>query len=405
MAVATDAARDPGAWRLSAARDARLPGATTIFDDAASARDVGPGRPRLHLRASTARRPPGARGPGVRAGARLARSSCPGPVRSRSSISPCSRPATTSCCPKHLRPNRSLRTCSAAVGIEVSYYPPLAGPEIEEHFRPNTRLVWCESPGSNTMEVQDVPAIVEAAHARGAGGARQHVGGRRVFRCLRARGRHLGPGPDEVHRRARRPAPRFGHLREPLYRRVGETLFVLGMAVRPTNARWHCGVPDAGGAARRDRTLGAGYRRGSRRGRDRARPSSRPADVSRSRVVAPRFHRLERCVLGRLRGAFSRSDVFRFVDALRLFRIGYSWGGVTSLVMPWPDPATARMLAMGSSCAAVHRAGGSGRSRADLEAALRELVGVRSRGSVVSVDPAHVEHDPDDQEQEDDESP
>jgi cystathionine beta-lyase len=35
---------------------------------------------------------------------------------------------------------------------------------------------------------------------------------------------------------------------------------------------------------------------------------------------------------------FSRDDVFRLVDALQLFKIGYSWGGVTSLVMPWPVP-------------------------------------------------------------------
>ena len=35
-------------------------------------------------------------------------------------------------------------------------------------IRPNTRLVWCESPGSITMEVQDVPAIAAAAHEAGA---------------------------------------------------------------------------------------------------------------------------------------------------------------------------------------------------------------------------------------------
>ena len=53
-------------------------------------------------------------------------------------------------------------------GVEVSYYPPLAGAEIGSAMRDNTRLVWCESPGSVTMEVQDVPAIAEAAHQRGA---------------------------------------------------------------------------------------------------------------------------------------------------------------------------------------------------------------------------------------------
>ena len=53
-------------------------------------------------------------------------------------------------------------------GIEVTYYPPLAGADVAALLRPNTRLVWCESPGSVTMEVQDVPAIAEAAHRRGA---------------------------------------------------------------------------------------------------------------------------------------------------------------------------------------------------------------------------------------------
>src|SRR5205085_3248775 len=36
-----------------------------------------------------------------------------------------------------------------------------------QRFRANTRLIWCESPGSVTMEVQDVPGIVSVAHAAG----------------------------------------------------------------------------------------------------------------------------------------------------------------------------------------------------------------------------------------------
>ncbi|MGZ7100125.1 MAG: aminotransferase class V-fold PLP-dependent enzyme, partial [Candidatus Angelobacter sp.] len=53
-------------------------------------------------------------------------------------------------------------------GVEVSYYPPGAGAGIRSEFKPNTRLVWCESPGSITMEVQDIPAIAQAAHEQGA---------------------------------------------------------------------------------------------------------------------------------------------------------------------------------------------------------------------------------------------
>jgi cystathionine beta-lyase len=51
-------------------------------------------------------------------------------------------------------------------GIETSYYRP--GADIATLFRPNTRAVFCESPGSLTFEVQDIPAIAQVAHARGA---------------------------------------------------------------------------------------------------------------------------------------------------------------------------------------------------------------------------------------------
>jgi len=53
-------------------------------------------------------------------------------------------------------------------GVETTYYDPLIGAGIEALFRPNTRAVFCESPGSLTFEVQDVPAIARVAHAMGA---------------------------------------------------------------------------------------------------------------------------------------------------------------------------------------------------------------------------------------------
>ena len=54
------------------------------------------------------------------------------------------------------------------LGVEVGYYDPLLGAGIEREFRANTRLVFVESPGSLTFEVQDVPAIAAVAHARSA---------------------------------------------------------------------------------------------------------------------------------------------------------------------------------------------------------------------------------------------
>lgn len=52
-------------------------------------------------------------------------------------------------------------------GVETTYYDPLIGADIAGLIRPNTRAVFMESPGSLTFEVQDVPAIVAAAKARG----------------------------------------------------------------------------------------------------------------------------------------------------------------------------------------------------------------------------------------------
>lgn len=54
------------------------------------------------------------------------------------------------------------------MGIEVEFYDPLIGGGIEALMRPNTKVVFVESPGSWTFEVQDIPAIAEAAHRHGA---------------------------------------------------------------------------------------------------------------------------------------------------------------------------------------------------------------------------------------------
>lgn len=52
------------------------------------------------------------------------------------------------------------------LGVETTYYDPLIGGGISELIRPETQLIYTESPGSQTFEIQDLPAIAEAAHAR-----------------------------------------------------------------------------------------------------------------------------------------------------------------------------------------------------------------------------------------------
>jgi len=53
-------------------------------------------------------------------------------------------------------------------GVTTTYYPPEIGEGISAFIKPNTSLVFAESPGSHTFEVQDLPALADAAHKHGA---------------------------------------------------------------------------------------------------------------------------------------------------------------------------------------------------------------------------------------------
>ena len=67
------------------------------------------------------------------------------------------------------RPTRNF--CNSVfkrLGIETAYYDPLIGADIAKLFKPNTRAVFVEAPGSQSFEMQDIPAIAKVAHDRGA---------------------------------------------------------------------------------------------------------------------------------------------------------------------------------------------------------------------------------------------
>jgi len=65
-------------------------------------------------------------------------------------------------------PNRDLAAwMQRDFGIEVDYYDPLIGAGIAGLIRENTRLIWAEAPGSISMEVPDIPAICAVARSRG----------------------------------------------------------------------------------------------------------------------------------------------------------------------------------------------------------------------------------------------
>jgi len=67
------------------------------------------------------------------------------------------------------RPTRNF--CNGVLkrlGVETTYYDPLLGADIAKLFKPTTRVVFVEAPGSQSFEMQDIPAIAEIAHAKGA---------------------------------------------------------------------------------------------------------------------------------------------------------------------------------------------------------------------------------------------
>ena len=54
------------------------------------------------------------------------------------------------------------------MGVETTYYDPLIGAGIDKLIKPNTKAVFVEAPGSQSFEMQDIPAIAKVAHAKGA---------------------------------------------------------------------------------------------------------------------------------------------------------------------------------------------------------------------------------------------
>ncbi|MGH9321828.1 MAG: cystathionine beta-lyase [Vicinamibacteria bacterium] len=229
-------------------------------------------------------------------------------------------------------------------GAEVEYYQPLQGAEIATRIKTNTRLIWCESPGSITMEVQDVPAIVEAAHARGvlvaldntwAAGVLFDAFGRGVDISVQAITKYIGGHSDLL----------LGSVAvrsEALYRRLGAVHQLLGLAVSPDD----CSL-----ALRGLQTLHVRLKAIEQSALRVASWLAERPDVEA--VLHPALpscpgHAIwKRDFTGSsglfsvvFRPPFTRGELYAFMDRLTLFRMGYSWGGVTSLVVT-PDPAEA----------------------------------------------------------------
>jgi cysteine-S-conjugate beta-lyase len=238
-------------------------------------------------------------------------------------------------------PNRQLaQGLLRRLGIEVEPYDPLAGSGLASLIRANTALIWCESPGSVTMEIQDLPAIVAAAHERDipvaldntyAAGVLLDAFSLGVDISMQALTKYVGGHSDLL----------LGTVSvndEAGYNAVGAAHAQLGMAVSPDD----CSL-----ALRGLETLGVRLERLESSTLMIARWMQSQSGIETVLHPAlpscPGHEFWQRDFSGSasvfsivFESRFSPEQVNSFVDALKLFGIGFSWGGTHSLAVAFP---------------------------------------------------------------------
>jgi cystathionine beta-lyase len=228
-------------------------------------------------------------------------------------------------------------------GVTTLYYDPLVGAGISELIGERTRAIFLESPGSLTMEVQDIPAICAAAKARGVATLLDNTWATPLFFPAIAAGIDLSilAGTKYVG----------GHADVMLgsvtansgwYAKLERTSWDLGQSVSPDDA-WLC--------ARGLRTMGVRLRQHESSALRIARWLEAQPQVAA--VLHPALpgcpgHEIWTRDFKGSSGLFAfvlngggDSERTRFIEALELFGLGYSWGGYESLVVP-ADPGRIR---------------------------------------------------------------
>jgi cystathionine beta-lyase len=235
-------------------------------------------------------------------------------------------------------PTRILcNTVLKRLGIHTSYYDPLIGAGIATLFKPNTRLVFVESPGSLSFEIQDVPAIAAAAHAKGALVAMDNTWATPLyFRALdfgvdlsiQAGTKYIAGHADVMIGMVAARAAAWPQLHQ--------TVGTLGLCVGPDDIYL---------TLRGLRTLSVRLARHQESALKIARWMQARPQVAR--VLYPPLendpsHALWQRDFSGACGLFtvvlkplSDTAVRTFLDALTLFGLGYSWGGFESLVIPF----------------------------------------------------------------------
>jgi cysteine-S-conjugate beta-lyase len=237
-------------------------------------------------------------------------------------------------------PNRKLTAqLLSRFGVTATFYDPLIGAGISALFQENSRLVWTESPGSITMEVQDIPAIVAAAHARNirvvldntwSAGVLFDAFAHSVDITMQAVTKYIGGHSDLL----------LGSVTvrdDAIYQRLGVAQQMLGLAISPDD----CSL-----ALRGLQTLAVRLSTIESSALQIAKWLAERSEVGL--VLHPALpscpgHEFWKRDFQGSSGVFSlvfrpgptQEQVFAFVDALKLFKVGYSWAGVTSLAVAY----------------------------------------------------------------------
>ena len=258
-------------------------------------------------------------------------------------------------------PTRTMaRGLLKELGITTRWFAPCDLAAYEAAFCDKTRCVLLESPGSLTIEVQDVPRMAAIARERGATCVLDNTWASPLGFAALAHGvdisvmsltKHVGGHSDLMMGSA--------SAGKVFYARLRKTSQALGLVVSPD---------DAALAARGLRTLGVRLERETASALEIARWLAQRPEIAQ--VLCPMLP----CAPGHAQwtkdftgGCGLFSIVFRgsddrargrFIDTLELFGIGYSWGGFESLVVPI-DPAPLRSVTRWPppGCAAEDRFG------------------------------------------------
>ena len=237
-------------------------------------------------------------------------------------------------------PNRDMaQWLQSDFGITARLYDPLIGADIASMIEPNTRLIWTEAPGSVTMEVPDIPAICAAAHARGvlvaidntwAAGIAFRAFEHGVDIIMQALTKYQSGGSDVL----------MGALLtrdDQIAKKLTDAHMRLGMGV---------GMDDVYMVLRSLSSLQVRFAAHDRAAREIAQWLKTRPEITK--VLHPaladcpghEFWQRDFSGAGGLFSVlfdarFSEAETDRFVDHLRLFKIGFSWGGSNSLCVPY----------------------------------------------------------------------